>query len=197
MKKNKRKKAPRQKGAAFSRKGPQATAKTWSRQGDMMIRGCGTGDGVRYPGAFYSTEKIRWVSRKRTETGLPAEIRNPQEKNRVYPFARGFTAAGKRYADLGELRAQSGGHPNWYRDIYGREVLCLAKHFPCFDCFDAVHEHRFYRWFFLREANALTRVYFADESEFIYVTEDVENVEDFCWEEMNRLGYFDKTFNQL
>ena len=157
--------------------------------GRMMIRGCGAGEAVRYPGSYHSAEKIRWVSCERTQAGLPAYIRNPEETSRIYPTSRGFTAAGKKYSVLGELMVRPDTRCGYHRDAYGREVLYLSKPFPCFDCYDAIHENRHYHWFFLRENNALTRIYYADESPFIYVTEDAESIEDFCWEEMTRLGY--------
>lgn len=183
------KKNPRKKGGGEKRTlgGGQVLP-----QEKMVLRPCGGGASARYPGCLYSTERIRWVSRRKTDAGLPAEIRDPQESSRTYPIGWGFVAAGKRYSKLSELWTQPGeGYP-WYRDIYGRRVFCIAKRFPCFDVFDAMHERRYYHWFFLREGNALTRIFYADESGTVHVTEDVANLEQYCVEQMEEHNYFEQ-----
>ena len=68
-------------------------------------------------------------------------------------------------------------------------MLCIIERFPCFDSFDAMYEHRFYHWYFLREGDSLTRVYYEDEDDEVCVTEDVENLEYNCWRDFCRLGY--------
>lgn len=168
-----------------SKKSPSAR-----ETGEMKIRICGVGQSVRYPGAMYSSRRIRWVSRERTDSGLPAEIRDPMEKTRVFPLSHGFFAAGRRYTALSQLFVRTDETAAWCWDAYGRQVLYLAKRYPCFDCFDAAYEDRFYRWFFLREGNTLTRVYFNDGGGSVYVTEDVANLETYCCEEMERAGFF-------
>lgn len=161
-------------------------------QEKMVIRRCGDGSPVRYPGCLHSTEHIRWVSPRKTDAGLPAEIREPQESSRAYPVDWGFVAAGKRYANFSQLCVQHEEGPPWFRDIYGRRILSVAKRFPCFDVFDSMYERRFYHWFFLREGNALTRIFFEDGSGTIYVTEDVANLEQYCLELMEEMDYLDK-----
>lgn len=153
--------------------------------GDMVIRACGGGEPARYPGCRYPTYRLQWVSRT---TG---EVREPQETTRTYPAHLGFTAAGKQYQSISQLYAQHDERRTWCRDIYGREVLYLAERFPCFDSEDFLYEKRFYRFFFLREGEKLTRVQYTDESNTVTVTEDVANLERQWMEKFQSLGYFD------
>lgn len=153
--------------------------------GDMVLRACGGGEPVGYPGCRYSTYRLQWVSRT---TG---EVREPRETTRTYPAQLGFTAAGKHYQSIRQLYAQHDKTRTWCRDIYGREVLYLAERFPCFDSEDFLYEKRYYRFFFLREGEKLTRVQYTDESDTVTVTEDVANLERQWMERFQSLGYFD------
>lgn len=151
--------------------------------GDMVIRACGGGELASYPGCRHSTYRLQWVSRT---TG---EVREPQETTRIYPVGQGFTAAGKHYQSIRQLDVQHDETLTWCRDIYGREVLYLRERFPCFDSEDFLYEKRFYRFFFLREGEKLTRVQYTDESNTVTVTEDVANLERQWMEKFQSLGY--------
>jgi len=156
-------------------------------QGEAVIRVCGSGSNIRYPGCGYSSVKIQWVS---TDAQGSETIRTPKPADETYRVWGGFQAAGKHYRSLEQLFVQADPTKTWCRDVYGREVLYLVDRFPCFDSYDYLHEDRFFRWFFLREGNKLTRIQYTDESDTIYVTEDVAELESSRWDDMKRLKYF-------
>lgn len=116
-------------------------------------------------------------------------MREPVEHTESFPDDD-FFAAGKHYRNIGQLFVKMSKDGYWGRDIYDREVFYAAELFPCFDCFDSMYDDRCYRWFFLREGNRLTRFFYADGSWEVHVTEDVENVENYCWEGMLEQDYF-------
>ena len=104
------------------------------------------------------------------------------------PAALPFSAAGKLYLNIGQL--YSGEEADGLTtDIHGRQVFYYRERFPCFDSYDYLHEHRYYRWFLLKENGRLTRVYTADESGWLHVTEDVENLERKLTEELKKVGW--------
>lgn len=151
---------------------------------DMLLRRTGPGSGVQYGTSSYGTCVVEWY--------LPADegrVRRPQETAAVYSVHGGFNAAGKHYTSLSQLCLGENRDTCRGRDIYGREVLCLKERFPCVDSYDLLYENRYFRWFFIRRGNSLTRVYYTDERDHIYVTEDVGNLENKCWEQMCRLRY--------
>ena len=164
------------------------------RAEDMVLRTAGRGGRVEYPeggcSSRYPGVKVKWASREKDADGLSLAVRFPQERTAVW-HGGAFTAAGRKYENIRELCVRIDDTATWCRDIYGREVLYLAERFPCFDAYDTMYEHRFYRWFFLREGGRLTRVHVIDETDAVYVTEDVADLESGCWEEMKKLGYID------
>lgn len=107
----------------------------------------------------------------------------------VYSAKDGFFAAGKHYDSVSQLCLEEDLDTRRARDIHGREVLYLKERFPCFDSYDLLYENRYYRWFFIRQDNSLTRVYQIDGRDRVYVTEDVRNLENKCWEQMKKLCY--------
>ena len=145
----------------------------------------GSGGGVRQTGGWYCSSLIAYPDGN-------GGFRIPQEKTVGYPLTRfsGFRAAGKHYRDLTQLRHDRGDHIYLSRDIYGREIFYLCKSFPCFDEFDALYDDRLYRWYFIREEGRLTRIYYCDGDDTVSVTEDVQNLEDWCLETMLEVGYF-------
>lgn len=169
---------------------PKTKRRFWT--GDMVLEECGCGDRVRYHDYMSFSTKIRWVSREKDGEGNPVTVREPQEQTTEFPDDSCFYAAGKKYKSIRQLFARMDETGTWCRDKYGREVLYLIESFPCFDSFDAMYENRYYRWFFLREDGRLTRIFMSDGLWGVHVTEDVENLETGCWEEMQRLGYFDQ-----
>ena len=148
----------------------------------MLLRRTGTGEWVKYPGYSCGTERLEWV-------GKDGETRIPDPVTRKDGIIGGFRAAGRYYLSLKQLEAKKDPSGTWCRDCYGREVFAVRKKFPCFDSYDAIHERRCYRWWFIRQGNVLTRIYHTDETNAIFVTEDVRDVEDFCWRQMQQEGY--------
>ena len=157
--------------------------------GTLRLRVMGNGAKVNYEsGGLYASQCLWWVSEETDSEGQPIFIRESCEVTNTQPVAQPFTAAGKTYRNLRQLS------PNDVidgidTDDFGRQVLCYRERFPCFDSYDYLHEHRYYRWFFLKEDGKLTRVYTADESGWIYVTEDAENVENKCTELLRQHGW--------
>jgi len=149
---------------------------------DMTLRPTGSGAQARYPLSTYSTSRMEWI-------GKDGSARIPRETSKKHHTLLGFEAAGKRYLSTGQLCAKLDEEGIWGRDIYGREVFCVRERFPCFDSYDYLNENRFYRWWFIREGNRLTRIHATDGQEGIFVTEDVQDLENMCWEEMRRQGY--------
>lgn len=162
--------------------------KPWS--GNMVLECGGDGPRLNYPHSSYSSCSMRWVSRAKDAQGEPLTVRVPVEHKRVYPASGAFIAAGRRYTALEQLYTEHDQYKTWCRDCYGREVLYLAERFPCFDSSDFETEDRFYRWFFLRQNDKLTRVHFTDTTGKIFVTEDVKYLEHNIWSLMGYFGYF-------
>lgn len=126
-------------------------------------------------------KQIEWVAADGT-------VRTPEEQDRIFAYPGSFVAAGRVYPNWKALCAQKVSGPVC-RDIYGREVFCVAKLFPCFDSYDYLYETRHYRWFFIKENGSLTRVYYTDERPQLRVTEDVGNLENDCREQMEQYGW--------
>lgn len=147
-----------------------------------MFRKAGAGETVRYELSTSFAGKLEWVS-------PDGKVREPEETKAEYAYPGSFTAAGKKYTSWKQLCVTTDESGFFARDIYGREVFCMRERFPCFDSYDYLYENRYYRWFFLREGNKLTRVYYTDERDVIHVTEDVRNLESKCWTEMKEKGY--------
>ena len=156
----------------------------------MMPRITGPGSAVSYDSWFGATRRIRWVSRRTDESGLAAVIRDPSESTSRFSAADGFTAAGKRYGSTAELLSWFDPESGRGKDIYGRRVLYVSERFPCFDSCDFENEDRFYRWFFLRQNDRLTRIHHTDTTGKIYVTEDLRSIERNMWSLMGFCGYF-------
>ena len=157
------------------------------KQEDMYLRRVGCGEMVRYELKSYSTEKVEWVSMETDENGSPVQVRVPDSHICEYSRKHCFSMAGKTYQDLGHfLRNQDG---EWGQDIYGRKVLCTKERYPCFDSSDYLYEDRYFRWYFIREGNAVSQLFAADDRDKIYVTEDVQNIEPWAWSRMKATGF--------
>ena len=110
-------------------------------------------------------------------------IRTPEESKRAFPYPGAFQAGGRPYLSVNQLCAKKldeDGHI--CQDVYGRDVFAEWERFPCFDSYDYLHEHRYYRWFYIRNNDQLTCVYYTDERNKIEVTEDVKKLPRRCWE---------------
>ena len=153
----------------------------------MFLRETGRGTGIHYDLCSYSTWQVQWVSVQKDASGDPLTLRTPEEQSRVCDRKGPFSLAGREYAGLNYFLRQMEG--NWGRDIYGRQVLCVAERFPCFDSYDYLNENRYYRWFFIREGDRLSRLYFSDGGKKLYITEDVGNVERKVWDIMVSVGF--------
>lgn len=125
-----------------------------------------------------SAYKVEWISRETGEDGRPLVIREPVEQEAVHTRRSIFTVAGKPYCGLNAfLHGLKEIDEDWAKDQYGRKVLRIKRRFPCFDSYDYLTENRFYRWFFIREGNSISRVYASDDTPNVYVTDDVAYVE--------------------
>ena len=154
---------------------------------DMVMQSAGGAGRIVYDRESYLTECLHWVS-----LCDPSRIRVPEEKTRRFRAGEGFTAAGKQYSRLSQLREKRVPEEFcWYQDIYGREVFYICKRkYIAMDVYDTMYDTRSYRWYFIREDQKLTRIYHDDESVNIYVTEDVREVEYDIWREMRNHKYF-------
>lgn len=119
---------------------------------------------------------IRWKS-------PDGSLRTPEESKKTFLYPGVFWAGGRPYASIHQLCAEKldeEGHA--CRDVYGREVFAQWERFPCFDSYDYLYENRYYRWFYIRNNDQLTCVYYTDERNKIEVTEDVKKLPRRCWE---------------
>lgn len=134
--------------------------------------------------------ELRWDGGKKIEWVAPdGSVRIPEESSRDYRYPGVFMAAGKLYVSWKQLCVFTDESGYFARDIYGRDVFCMRERFPCFDSYDYANEHRYYRWFFIRTKDRLTRVYHADERRVIQVTEDVHSLENACIRKMQEQGW--------
>lgn len=114
-------------------------------------------------------------------------VRKPEESEVKFAYPGKFTAAGKEYSSWQELCTVKEGRI--CRDIHGREVIVEWERFPCFDSYDYLYENRYYRWFYIREGDKLTCVYYVDEQKKILVTEDVWKIRERCWKAMKEANW--------
>lgn len=150
----------------------------------------GRGEPCDYNLGRYGSSALRWVTREQDPSSQPLGVREPQETTKVYTGP--FSAAGMPYTSRSQLCAKEGESREWCYDIYGRKVFCYRERFPCFDSYDYLYENRYYRWFFFLGDGTMTRVYYSDDQPETYVTEDVRNIENKCWEVMEKLDPYRK-----
>lgn len=131
------------------------------------------------PGPYVN---IRYYVQWRNPDGT---VRKSEPEEKAFSYPGFFTAGGRVYTSVSQLCAKKldeQGHV--CRDVYGREVFAEWERFPCFDSYDYLYEHRYYRWFYIRNKDTLTCVYYEDEQKKITVTEDVNKLPRRCWEAM-------------
>ena len=172
---------------------PKPPQKHW--EGDMVPRETGPGQSVEHSGGGFvcnRSVRLEWVSRETDREGRPLRTRTPACRTVTRPKGA-FTAAGEPYGSLRQLayRWEDKSSP-WARDIYGRAVLAVAERFPCFDSSDYLYENRYFRWFLLCLDGKFTCVYHTDGTNTVTVTEDVLEMEEPCWKEINRLKCFEE-----
>lgn len=136
-----------------------------------------------------ATVNVEWASCDVDANGEPEKIRVPEETVTEYDVKAGFEAAGKKYQSIKELVADLDERNTKSQDVYGREVLYLTERFPCFDSWDYLYENRYCRWFFLKGGDTLTRVYYKDQDKKVFVTTDVQHVEEWCWKKMAEMEF--------
>lgn len=139
--------------------------------------------------SFRRSVSLKWVNAAGKGGDGANEERIPSETTRTYTDGKPFRAAGRDYASLEQLTAVKDERGVWCRDVYGREVFCVAERFPCFDSYDFLYEKRCYRWFYIREQGKLTCIYHIDEAETFTVTEDMEMLGQNSWNCMLSEGY--------
>ena len=166
----------------------------YDKREDLYLRCVGAGERVSYELSSYPTQAVEWVSKETDKTGEPVVRRTPVERTVVVAVDDPFTIAGKTYRDINHFISYDKDR-QWATDIYGRRVLCITERFPCFDSYDYLNETRCYRWFFLCDGNRLNRVFYTDGRMKVVVTEDVQNIESSCWEEMQKLGYCQPSYD--
>ncbi len=152
---------------------------------EYILRLVGAGNSIDRSHTFRGSYAIEWFNEK------TKKIRHPSESTTEYSIQKRLQAAGKTYLNIQSLCIAADKCREFCRDIYGREVLYIRERFPCFDSYDYLHEDRYYHWFFIIAEGRLTRVYYEDETEVVYVTEDVECLEYDCKEQLVKWGYID------
>lgn len=151
------------------------------------LRAVGNGAAVHYELKSYATIAVEWVSEETDGSGNPMVVRVPQETTREYSKVQNFTMAGKDYQNFRSFLRYQGSE--WAEDSYGRKVLCTKEKYPCFDSYDRMYEHRYFRWYFIREGDSASQLFVADDCDKIYVTEDLRNVEPWAWGRMQATGF--------
>lgn len=136
------------------------------------------------PGPYVNIEyTLQWVMPDGT-------VRIPEETTRKFSHVGIFRAAGKLYSSRSQLCArQTDADGTRFLDIYDREVFACRERFPCFDSYDYLYEHRYYRWFFIRHMDTLTCVYCEDERPGVQVTEDIRFLRENCWKAIREAGW--------
>lgn len=154
---------------------------------DMVLRRVGKGESIRYELNGSSTERVQWVSLETDQDGNPVKVRAPDEVTTIHSRKDKLTVAGRTYPSFQSfLKEQEG---DWGEDLYGRKVLCVKERFPCFDSYDFLYDHRYFRWYFIRKGNSISRIFSTDSRDKIYVTEDVRDVDSQAWEQMQATGF--------
>lgn len=152
---------------------------------EKMILVCQNSCAVKHDLCTRRAGEICWVDEK-------GDVRVPRENHKERRYPGLFTAAGKLYTSMKDLWHRESETRDLYYDVHGRQVLCMAELFPCFDSYDYMNETRHYRWCFIKENGKLTRVYHSDTMPTIEITEDVCQVENDCLERMRELGWLEK-----
>lgn len=142
-------------------------------------------------------EGLIWNQYSDSSSGSIIQRRKPEGRFVEYRVDGDFKAAGKVYSTEEMLRTRgqeqvwdydaSGYHDmvGKFTDAYGRKVYYISERFPCYDRYDRQYENRFYRYYYLCEDNKLTRIRFADGSNYVSVTEDTATIDYQHWRKLN------------
>lgn len=144
----------------------------------------------RYPLMSSRTVQVTWVS----ETD-PDVRRTPEETTAQYAPEGPLRILGQAYPCLDAPDSPFAAMQRGERttDCFGREIFCYRERFPCFDSADLANERRAFRWYFVREGDMLARVFHADSTDAVLVTDDVRHVDTSCWEAMKEAGFCQPT----
>ena len=135
------------------------------------------------PGPFVD---IAYAVQWKNDDGSVRIPEAPEEK--VFQGSQ-FSAAGKSYSSWQQLCAEQTVEPYAFIDKYGRQVFAYKELFPCFDSYDYLNENRYYRWFYILEADRLSCVYLADDRGSIKVTEEGRMIKDDAWKAMQETNW--------
>lgn len=117
-------------------------------------------------------------------------LRLPEEHEKQSFPCNDFVAGGKHYSSPEQLCTEKLQEDGTYRDVYGRDVFGYKERFPCFDSYDYLYEHRYFRWFYIREGDSLCCVYYEDERDSVEVTEDVSCIhKERAWKAMKEISW--------
>ena len=134
-------------------------------------------------GCTHSLIRVHWVNQETEEVSRIPEEYEGESTNLP------ISAGGKTFRYLSQLICGGVEGPDLFRDIYGRQVLCVRERFPTFDVYESMYEDRYVTWFFLRDNDRLTRIWVSDDTDLIGVTEDVCHIERKYWARMQEIGW--------
>lgn len=115
---------------------------------------------------------VEWISPERDANGDPVQVRKPQQHAKRVS-RDGFTAAGRHYQSVRELKAKIINAPQrLYQDAYGRTVIDVRERYACFDAHDFQTENRYLHWYLVLQADRMSSVYFDDGTGEVIVVDD-------------------------
>lgn len=119
-----------------------------------------------------------------------------------------FMIAGKKYSCINELcgkllqeksNSNECGIPDIdasYRCKYGRIVIYIKEHFPCYDRYDRLYDKRFSHYYYVFDGEQLSLLLYADTSDSVYVYEDVSKIYWLHLRRMKGLSVFHYLFSE-
>lgn len=185
---NQRKNSEKAKSGADGKPAEEVAANLERSTGDYALKAVGEGEKVQYDSRIAATTRFIWVSRETASDGNPLRIRKPRSVSKTFRKSLPFKAADKTYTSLNRLLEQKSADGT-YRDCFGRVVLSVTERFPCFDSHDMLNEKRHYRWWIIVEEGYISVIYYTDEQNSIYVTDDAQDLESKCVDELKKHGY--------
>ena len=175
--------SPRLKKTAEKLKNERWDAPLERNRSGMVLKAEGFAGHAWICGCTHSLIRVHWVNQETEEVSRIPEEYEGESTNLP------ISAGGKTFRYLSQLICGGVEGPDLFRDIYGRQVLCVRERFPTFDVYDSMYEDRYVTWFFLRDNDRLTRIWVSDDTDLIGVTEDVCHIERKCWARMQEIGW--------
>lgn len=102
-----------------------------------------------------------WMKEKPVAEQISHKGKIAAEKLYVAKTGRPFRFAGQIYQNFQQLCVQR--RDGVYSDVYGRMGTWQEVRFPIFDSADALHENRYWRYFYMHDREILYLVVFQDE----------------------------------